>query len=98
MAAEITTRQIRDRAVEIIEAHGLCKGRFLDPDGRRCIAGAIFQALVDLDGYGMDWISYRAIYEIEQELQCGILSIWNDAPERTKEQVVAALRGPNHGR
>jgi len=89
-----TTRSIRIRAAELIEQDGHSKGHTLDESGQRCIE----QALAEAAHESGDFRLYSTVrHELERELGLAQgateLIRWNDAPERTPAQVLAALRG-----
>jgi hypothetical protein len=86
---EVTTRDILLRAAWYAEEFDHCKGQYVERDGRWqpvafCLWGAIMQAEKD--------------FGIEPGVGCAELypdlpsACWNDAPERTKAEVVAKLR------
>lgn len=84
-------RAILLKAAEYIRERGHCKEQFSDSRGRVCLIGA----LLDMAA-GKHIAVYRsALYLLEGYLsdKSGGLGVpcWNDAPERTKEEVVAAL-------
>lgn len=78
-------------AADLIECDGHCKGCLVDLDGRRCAMGAIFMACLD-DSAVNAVIAERAEHALFRHISCTIVE-WNDAPERTAAEVVAALRG-----
>lgn len=83
------------KAAALIEKHGLAKFTQLAEDGSMCTAGAIVVAEErnphECDGYGpVGKIAIaRLLPHIGQEYGP---ADWNNAPERTKDQVVAKLR------
>ena len=71
-------------AADLIERHGWCQ-KVWSIDERRCV----FQAIRDVSGPSFG----AAIEFFKRRLDVLNAVAWNDAPERTKEQVIAALRG-----
>ena len=78
------------RAAAVLEAHGHCKGRAQDQYGAHCVSGAITQAGFELDGYSMGSHD-EAVRRLDRYVGGNIVA-WNDDGERTKDEVVAALR------
>ncbi len=74
------------KAIEIIEQRGWCQGRLTNPKGEVCITGAIqiatYQSL-ELQGHTLNLLHKNL---------GTIISKWNDAPERTKGEVIAKLK------
>lgn len=75
-------------AAEYIRVHGHCKGRGIAEDGSVCAIGALHKAT----GGRMPVEERFILYD---KLGCHTnargLVRWNDAPERTKEDVIRAL-------
>lgn len=71
------------KAAQYIREHGHCKGSFVTKSGEVCAMGAI-QAVGPL---------FPALIVLEKVICGGSMSIalWNDAPERTASEVIAAL-------
>ena len=83
--------QVLNRAADLIETEGWCQGKLTNPKRKHtqyCVMGAIGQACDDLE-LKSRLPSRRAIkdYLAIESLVC-----WNDAPDRTQAEVVAALR------
>lgn len=86
----MTTKELRTAAADYIESHGWIQGMWNTTDGAVCMVGALAQA-----------VSGRAprkaaTTELRRELCLGeytTLISWNDRPGRTKDEVLAALRG-----
>lgn len=84
------------RAAALLEQNGWCQGRTHDSKGRHCLYGAIWRA-----HYGDDpttgpvpksrW-EWTEVFELMRKQVGGDAAEWNDAPERNKEEVIAALR------
>ena len=82
-------RQVFLAAADLIEIHGHCKGLRQRREGF-CVLGAISQAATGdpwkFDGHEEPCATFaRQIGEM-------LPAQWNNAPERTKEEVVSALR------
>jgi hypothetical protein len=80
------------RAAELLEQRGHCKGAAVS-DGAYCLSGAISIAALDNKRFG-SWGLWHghdaAMKRVRKALQDPIA--WNDAPERTADEVVAKLR------
>jgi hypothetical protein len=82
----MTPSQVLRKAAEVIEEFGWIQGEYGGADEGYCVDGAIQCAA-------------HGAYDrfLARSLLCGYLRaswlpLWNDAPERTKDQVIAALR------
>jgi hypothetical protein len=76
------------RAAEIIRERGWCQHNLKDSIGRMCMVGAITEAqsCLGISAAG------RAQDAVRHELQInGFISDWNNAPERTADEVIQAL-------
>lgn len=69
-------------AARLIERRGWCQGAFERLDGRVCAAGAINRAATSVAWLDFDY--YQTV---------GSLIPFNDAPGRTKDEVLSALLG-----
>lgn len=95
------TRAVRDRAAELIERRGwarLVRQEYGGPDVCRLgIVHALWRADEELNGWlaahRRQRVSEDAITEILKETGARDLHAWNSRPSRTKDQVLAALRG-----
>ncbi len=91
-------RDLVRRAADLIEMHGLAKHTTRDADGRMCIRGALMVACGWPDDRGDLYWGFAvaeardADLAIARHVGCQDLPYWNNVPERTKEEVVAALR------
>lgn len=102
MSAASVPRVLR-LAAALIERDGWCQGTYIAMDGRCCAVGALVQAgdgVVDPDIFdagpvemarihsafdaAMKFIGRRAVSDLVD---------WNDEPDRTEAEVLAALRG-----
>jgi len=79
---------VLNKAADLIERDGWTQGTY-QLDGKRCVDGAI-------SATSHDWSTWRNRKEARELLRdtigAQILVDWNDAPGRTKTEVVAALR------
>ncbi len=73
-------------AADQLERRGWCQGRTVDNEGRMCALGA----LIAVAGHAThdEWLAHVKLQEVVGDR----VDLWNDAPERTKEDVVAAFR------
>ena len=84
------TKEVRERAAQLIEECGWSQGCYVSDAGGYCISGALGRASNADRLSGLGTPAYR---EIERELDVHLLDHWNDEPGRTVEEVLAALRG-----
>lgn len=87
-------------AAEYLEDFGWCQKRVGSVGGPRCVHGAMLAVIAGEDDY------YNDIFKAANRLLCKHLGLnlyiystcgfpagnWNDEPDRTKEEVIAALR------
>ena len=74
-------------AIDYLETYGWCKGSGAFYD-RRCFVAALYEA-----AGGHTHVADRAIARVKAANGIEVdLPFWNDAQERTKEQVIGALR------
>ena len=74
---------------DLIERYGWVQGRLGNTRIGFCLEGAIFEWAMtqwDKDAY------YDAYRKVSLVIGSRSLSQWNDAPERTKDEVLAVLR------
>jgi hypothetical protein len=82
------TQKVLFDAADVVERRGHCKNKYMDDQGRVCLQGAIVAAA----GMQLHAVTTRLRYYLN--LPPGMTtSDWNNRPERTSEEVVAALRG-----
>src|SRR6267142_6886963 len=72
------------KAIEVLEQRGWCKGSLMNASGQVCVVGAI-------------QLTACSLKEKDDALQLlhktlGLVGTWNDAPERTKDEVTDKLR------
>src|SRR6266853_1806600 len=72
------------KAIGVIETKGWCKGSLMNVSGQVCMAGAI--QLTTCSWKERD----DALRFLHKTL--GLVGPWNDAPERTKDEVIAKLK------
>lgn len=79
-------------AAAIVRERGWTQGAYVDDDGRVCIEGAICEAL---GGPRPAVVPFAPFVDADEELRAVIGYVspveWNDAPERTADEVIAAL-------
>ena len=76
---------VLNTAADLLEERGWCKYQFSKGD-QLCLVGAIAHA-----ADGAPYASILAYFTKRQRIMNAVK--WNDADRRTKEQVIAALRG-----
>lgn len=79
-----------ERAAEIMRERGLARGTGQDEDGSVCTGGAMAWAVTErmgTDDVRVDLVSMAR----EMELDEFAVPFWNDAPERTQEEVIERL-------
>lgn len=85
-------QQIFLNAASLIEKRGWCQGRAMDGKGRVCLMQAIGRAAGEL---GVDTFRTSGVWPFVEEVHSRLRrggTAWNDAPGRTKEEVIAALK------
>lgn len=84
----ITTSEFLRKAADVLERDGWCQGTHTDPYGRRCAFGAlqVARAYSDIRDDGS-----LKVYRLLHERTGGVID-WNDAPGRTKQEVLALFR------
>jgi hypothetical protein len=87
----VTGPEVLLAAADHIERHGLAKGVFADDDGRCCTRGAIL-VVTDGTGSGPACDALGRSLGLKDHDLLNDIARWNDAPERTAPEVVAALR------
>jgi hypothetical protein len=87
----MTTKEVLMNAASIVE-RGWCQDRYNDGD-RSCAKGAIYRAAREarVDFLPVLKALAAVLPQGDPELLCPI-ALWNDAPERTQAEVVAAMR------
>lgn len=91
-------------AADIVEQRGLAKGIRQDSEGRVCLHGALAAALDEPmfkpggklheeAGYHVRRYLFKEYGYAPKSLTAFGCALWNNADERTKDEVVAALRG-----
>jgi hypothetical protein len=87
--SEVTERDVLLRAADLLEEFGWRQESYgSKEEGRMCAMGAIYEAAID---FKMD-VAYEAETCLARHVGWSHVASWNDAPERTKAEVVAALR------
>lgn len=77
-------------AADVLERDGWTQGEYEQPDGCKCISGALRSVCggidtTDTDRYLSAWYALRPV------IGRGAIN-WNDEPGRTADEVIAALR------
>lgn len=85
-------RTILRRAADLIEQRGWCQHRLQDSQGRLCFNGGIMAAIGMTNFVNAKPLIGLPASEFAFERLGGEPAYWNNAPERTKEEVVAKLR------
>jgi hypothetical protein len=91
----MSLKEVCLKAADLIETGGLNKGWYCGNDGSHCIMGAIIEQTRDTDyrvGDILSAIRWGAGLGASPDTNFMDVVHWNDAPERTKEDVAAALR------
>lgn len=91
---------IFDKAADILEANGWCKGELEDDQGRRCAYGALEAAADHSGGTDGDIVAAEELADArlvdsgraERGGSGFILIDWNNAPETTGEDVIRLFR------
>jgi hypothetical protein len=90
-----TVADVLDRAADVIAERGLCKGSFEGPDGSVCAGGALRVALtggptnpLGDDQFGTYMYAVHRMTDVVDD----VVVNWNDAPQRTADDVIAALQ------
>jgi len=87
---KVTESDVLERAADLLEEFGWCQGKAgSKEEGEFCMFGALITAQDDVKG------PHRGVYKATRcldDLGGGNFIDWNDAPGRTKAEVVAALR------
>lgn len=103
----ITVPRVLRLAAALIERDGWCQGTYIAMDGRCCAVGALVQAgggVIDPDIYDAGPVemarirgAFDAVTKFIGRTWVTDLVDWNDEPDRTAEEVLAALRGAADG-
>lgn len=79
----LSPSELVENAIEALDKRGHCKGTLEDIQGRVCTMGALYVAAVKANVYGSSYqVARRACFD-----KLGNVASWNDAPERTAEEV-----------
>jgi hypothetical protein len=78
-------RQVLSEAAAILEIHGWIRG-YLENGNGYCLIGALRVT------HASDLDKHEAAVRFAMRLNIRSLAGWNDAPKRTKGEVIAALR------
>jgi hypothetical protein len=80
----VTAADVLNQAADYLEEHGHCKHDLRDWEGRVCLLGALI-SIGQSSGLAMGYAAMSGYLGSDPVS-------WNNAPERTKGEVVAALR------
>jgi hypothetical protein len=96
MEQKFTPKQVADYAADLLEKTGWFQGNSISPDSPACMMEAVSRAgrhFANLTNTEDDGQAYIAIsLKIKSKVGIGPVH-WNDAPGRTKEEVIQLLRG-----
>lgn len=90
----MTPREVLLAAADHIEAHGWTQGKWGHKGEPCCAEGAIVVAVQQQQGYifGPLWAVSLAAKQLLRNTLSQQITSWNDAPGRTRDEVVRALR------
>lgn len=80
------------KAADLIEKRGHCKGQLEDKAGRLCFVAALQTAFGHPNYFSGNVSDYKIAIDHADAFCGGNVVTWNNAPERTAAEVVAALR------
>lgn len=85
------TSEAAYKVAEYIAEHGHCKGQEWDPEGRACAVAAMARVLPPR---GEDYLAIYRELRAAMHAHLGIdyIPTWNDAPERSAEDVILAFK------
>lgn len=91
----MTPAEALSKARDVLAERGWHQGDYEGAEGSVCLYGALAAAVgvapADL-GTSTTVVAAAAILPRTRAMDGGLVSIWNDAPERTYEDVVLALK------
>jgi hypothetical protein len=95
---DLEDARVLREAVRYIEGHGWCQGKAVDGVGRVCVLGSIAIVAGARLPFGNidEHLTYRhpVFNRVTQSVfRYGINAVFNDAPGRTKAEVISALTG-----
>lgn len=83
--AELTTSMILTRALEVLNATGWCKEKFIKQNGQRCMAGAVYEVTgAYASGDPTAWRALKALMDVHGE---ACTALYNDRDATTWEDV-----------
>lgn len=83
------TNDVLNQAADYLQEHGWIQGGLGKPGGPRCAMGALKSVLGETSV--IEFVAYPPYRALRRHVG-GFVSDWNDAPERTADQVIATLR------
>ena len=96
MPRQTTVRGVLLAAARLIERRGWCQ-HALAKGPRRCVWGAIRQIATGYPNKNLNELAYRSRVVLCMAIQHDSATVWNDAPQRTKAEVLRALRAAAKG-
>lgn len=87
----MTPSEVLLKAADTLAERGWCQGGLSDAQGRYCAIGAIRKVTNWSLGKDARSAVHRLMDHIETDQYYGIAD-WNDAPERTAEDVILAMK------
>jgi hypothetical protein len=91
-----TVADVLDRAADVIVERGHHKGSYEGWDGTVCAGGALRVAITGKPFTRFTGAGEAVTYMSARDRLCDLLGSpiarWNDAPDRTADEVIAALR------
>lgn len=84
-------QEILNDAADILERDGWCQGEFHSAEGAHCALGAISEAYMSFDYRRELYGATKSL--LAERIGTPWIATWNDHGDRTKEQVVKAMRG-----
>jgi hypothetical protein len=80
-------------AADYIEVHGHCKGALENSDGNVCALGAIDRVAPAVGLFTDVRHAFRQFLGSDRLVDFFSIAAWNNAPERTPQEVIDAFRG-----
>ena len=85
----MTAAEVLEAAADYIDEHGWCREEYVASDGSVCAFEAIERARLTEPLAGVELVVEAAM---KSATGCATVEEWNDAPGRTKDEVVRKLR------
>jgi len=84
----VNAADVLDKAADVIVERGWCQGQFRNSAGQVCALAAVHTAARTTP---FTWVADEALGIIRKRVGMSV-AYWNDAPERTADEVITALR------